>query len=48
MYFPKHKSAIKIDENEHKDRSKYKEVERQKAIEKIVKFIRINLLGLIV
>ena len=44
LYFPKHKLAIEIDEKGHKDRNKYKEVERHKAIEKELgcKFIRIN------
>ena len=44
LYFPKHKLAIQIDEKGHKDRNKYKETERQKAIEKDLdcKFIRIN------
>ena len=44
LYFLKHKLAIEIDEKGHKDKNKYKEVERRKAIEKNLdfKFIRIK------
>ena len=44
FYFLKHKLAIEIDEKGQKDRNKFKEIERQKAIRKEVdcKFIGIN------
>ena len=44
MYFPEHKLAIEVDEKGQKDRDMYKEIERQKAIEKELdsEFIRIN------
>ena len=44
FYFLKHKLAMKIDEKWQKDRNKYKEIERQKAIWKEYdrKFIGIN------
>ena len=44
LAFPVHKLGIEIDENSHMDRSKAKEKERQKTIEKETGFtiIRIN------
>ena len=44
IYFPKHKLAIDVDDKGHKDRNKYKETEKQNAIEKEFncKFIGIN------
>ena len=44
LYFYKHKLATEIDAKGHKNRNKYKEIERQKAIEKDldIKFFRIN------
>ena len=34
LYFPKHELAMGNNQKEHKDRNKYKEIKRQKAIEK--------------
>ena len=34
LHFPGYKLSIKVDQKGHKDRNKYKEFERQKAIEK--------------
>ena len=44
LYFPSYKLSIKVDQKRHKDRNKYKEFERQKAIEKELncKFTIIN------
>ena len=44
LYFYKHKLATEIDAKGHKNRNKYKEIERQKAIEKDldIKLFRIN------
>ena len=44
MYFLEHKLAIEVDEIRYKVRNKYKEIERQRAIEKELncEFIRIN------
>ena len=43
-YFPEYKLAIEVDEQGHNDRSIDFEIERKKAIEKVLdcKFIRIN------
>ena len=47
LHFPESKYAIEVDEKGHKDRNKYKEIERQKAIEKELncEFIIINTVG---
>ena len=44
LYFPHHKLAIEIDEQGHKERDTFCEIERQKAIEKELnyEFVRIN------
>ena len=44
LFFLEHKLSIEGDEKGHKDRDKYEEIKRQKAIEKALgcKFIRIN------
>ena len=34
LSFPKYKLTIEVDEKRHKDRNKYKEIERQKSIAK--------------
>ena len=34
LCFPKYKLTIEVDEKGHKDRNKYKEIERQKSLEK--------------
>ena len=45
LYFPKHRLAVEIDEQNHENRNINYEIQRQKAIEKELKFefIRINL-----